>query len=641
MGKKGLADWANLAEHSGPGAPHSLRRRLVMTTLAIAMVQFFYWFGLHNWLFKAGERPQTLPTRDFAVASIAAPTLAALKEATYKPVTLPHTECCDTGYRALRFYVDLPEVPAQGLDVIPLMGNDNLMIVLNGLILRLDGRIELDRITYHGNNRTITLAPAGVLRQGENEFVLVVARSVVPYFDMSRPVIGAHEEIRPKVAKRAWLLDGYRDQAIAVGLVISLLALVLLLRSNHRAYALWLFLLVAIWTTRDIYFRWVDPPISPQWRLWTYFALTTALPVAWLNFANVWTGRPWSWLAPVSGLAWLTAAGAFGYLIVLRSENGYDASSSLSNVFGIVMGAFALVRFLWHLLRVPDQRYWEVALFLLLITLMGMEFLWQWMWSISTGNVTNTLPILLIAFVAAFLSRNVRLFRSMNDINALLKEQLAAREKELAEQYARQGELLRRETLLEERRRLMGEMHDGIGGQLVSLMHANRHKAMSAPELNEALTAVAEELRLVIDSLDTVGSSVGTALANYRRRIEPRLKAAGITLRWSNELDTDTPGQGPREVLHVCRIVQEAVTNALKHSGCTEIQLALSEDPDSRRLKIRMADNGRGLPPATEPGSGHGQRSMRERAEALGGTLAVTSDSNGTEVVLEVPLTGL
>ena len=279
-----------------------------------------------------------------------------------------------------------------------------------------------------------------------------------------------------------------------------------------------------------------------------------------------------------------------------------------------------------------------VALFLLLITLMGIEFMWQWLWGISTGHVTNTLPILLIAFVAAFLSRNVRLFRSMNEINALLKQQLMAREAELSEQYARQGELLRRETLLEERRRLMGEMHDGIGGQLVSLMHANRHQAMSAPELNEALTAVAEELRLVIDSLDSVGSSVGTALANYRRRIEPRLKAAGITLRWSNELDTDTHGLGPREVLHVCRIVQEAVTNALKHSGCNEVQLGLSEDEALRRLKIRVADNGRGLPPDAEPGSGHGQRSMRERAEALGGTLTVNSGSQGTEIVLDMPI---
>jgi len=621
-------------------ARHGLKYRLLATLGTIAIVQLLYWFGLYPLLFSAGERPQAYPVRDFAIATLPAPTLQALHEATFRPVEMPHTESDGPGYRALRFTVDLDSVPERGLDLVPIVAIDNLMIVLNGSILRQDGRMERPNATYHGNNRSITSVPAGLLKPGANEFVFVSVRQLLPYFDFYRPLVGETAKVRPLLQKRAYLLSGYQLQSIAVGVVISLMALVLL-RSTQRLYALWLFLLVMTWTLRGIYYRWADPPFAPEQRLLIYFLLTTFLPVAWANFANQWTGRPWRWVMPSTLSLWLGVAGYCAYSLLIDGDRGaFDACSAAANGFGIALGALALFRFLWHLMRIPDERYWEVSLFVLILTLMVIEFVYQWWFESSTGHVQNSLPFLILAFVAAFLSRNVRLFRSMNEINALLKEQLTAREAELAIQHARQEELLRRETLLDERRRMMGEMHDGVGGQIVSLLHANRHRALTHDELDEALTGVTDELRLVIDSLDTVGSSISTALANYRRRIEPRLKAAGIELTWQNSLDDDIAGFGPREVLHVCRIVQEAVTNALKHAHASRIALSLGRTDTSGDLEIIVRDNGRGFDAGSAGGSGHGQRSMRERAEALGGSVYADSDGDGTRVVLRVPVSG-
>ena len=89
------------------------------------------------------------------------------------------------------------------------------------------------------------------------------------------------------------------------------------------------------------------------------------------------------------------------------------------------------------------------------------------------------------------------------------------------------------------------------------------------------------------------------------------------------------------------RIGQEALTNALKHSGARRVEMVFAFEPD--RVELRVRDNGRGFDPLA-PGSQHvregfGLVSMRERAEQLGGRVSVNSQPGaGTEVVLEAPL---
>ncbi|AVP99310.1 hypothetical protein C7S18_19995 [Ahniella affigens] len=608
---------------------------------AALVVQAAFWLVLYPILYRATDRPETLAIEAPEVARLSSASLQDLAAATFEPVTLPHTECCEPGYRAFRFAVTLDDVPEQGLDLVPLISNDNLMTVVNGTVLRLDGRMDWDHLTYHGNNRSITQVPAGMLRPGANTFVLVAVRKFVPYIDMNPPLVGEHVLLRPILSKRAYMLGPYQDQSIAVGVVCAVLALLLLFRTDQRRFALWVFLLVLSWTLRNLYYRWVDPPYDGTTRVFLYFVLTSFLPVAWLNLANEWTPKPWPGVHRVSVLLMTLATLAFAWLLYGIGPAGYDPSGVISDTLGLTLGALAMLRLVVHLAREADPRYWEAALFGLILVLMAIEFYQQWRFDRSTGHLQMSLPFLLVAFVAAFIGRNIRLFRSMNEINQLLREQLTARENELAAQYARQGELLRRETLLDERRRVMGEMHDGIGGQLLSLLHASRHQALAPEALHDGLSEVVDELRLVIDSLDAVGSSINVAIGNFRQRMTPRLKAAGITLRYRNDLINEPTHLGPREVLHVCRIVQEAVTNALKHAHCDEIELTVAPSDDGSQLEIVVRDNGRGLDHTA--GLGHGQDNMRRRAAAVGAVLTVDAAypdraAPGTAVRLCLPM---
>ena len=82
---------------------------------------------------------------------------------------------------------------------------------------------------------------------------------------------------------------------------------------------------------------------------------------------------------------------------------------------------------------------------------------------------------------------------------------------------------------------------------------------------------------------------------------------------------------------------QEAVQNALKHSGAKNIEIELCSRPGDLRLSV--VDDGHGLAAGLETGSGLGMRTMRFRASAIGGRLIITRGANGGNSVLcEVPI---
>jgi signal transduction histidine kinase len=87
--------------------------------------------------------------------------------------------------------------------------------------------------------------------------------------------------------------------------------------------------------------------------------------------------------------------------------------------------------------------------------------------------------------------------------------------------------------------------------------------------------------------------------------------------------------------VEVLRIVQEALTNARRHSGASNIQVNLRTEEDG--LVVEVTDDGRGFAPGAVPGVG--SRSMRERAMGIGGNVEIESTAGqGTRVCLRVPV---
>ncbi len=140
------------------------------------------------------------------------------------------------------------------------------------------------------------------------------------------------------------------------------------------------------------------------------------------------------------------------------------------------------------------------------------------------------------------------------------------------------------------------------------------------------------DLRLVIDSLDPMLNDLTTLLATMRARLVDQLESAGVNLEWNV---CDTPVEvnfSPQKSLHVMRIIQEAITNSVKHSDSSRISLSTSCSPDEN-IVISIRDYGAGMT-NSEDHRGHGVTNMRWRAKQLGGELKLIARSPGTELQL-------
>src|SRR5690606_15238675 len=221
--------------------------------------------------------------------------------------------------------------------------------------------------------------------------------------------------------------------------------------------------------------------------------------------------------------------------------------------------------------------------------------------------------------------------------NERLRADVAAAEQRLREAFERERAHERQATLQAERMRLMGDLHDGIAGQLVSIISLCEHGGAEArDEVARASSRALTDLRLVVDSMEDVGDDLGMTLVAFRDRVEPQLRRCGVRLDWKVRALPDLPGLYPAATLAIFRILQEAVNNAMRHSGSDVVEVSSEPSPrpgHGARLVVR--DFGRGGAVARR--GGHGMDNMRRRAAFLGANLDVQSDAHGTCVLLDLP----
>jgi two-component system sensor histidine kinase UhpB len=191
-----------------------------------------------------------------------------------------------------------------------------------------------------------------------------------------------------------------------------------------------------------------------------------------------------------------------------------------------------------------------------------------------------------------------------------------------------------------ERRRIALELHDQVGQNLTAVMlELDRVQRLVGPDAADILADAQEIARESLDDLRRISYELRpavlddlglpSALETLCRSLSSR---AGIEVGF--EQSGDPAGLGPQEELAVYRIAQEALTNAVRHSQCTEVTVSLAADPETVMLRVR--DNGTGIGQDGAPVSG--MRGMRERAVMIGAQLALGNQpGGGFEVSLALP----
>ncbi|MGW2658217.1 GAF domain-containing sensor histidine kinase [Streptomyces sp. NPDC001478] len=208
--------------------------------------------------------------------------------------------------------------------------------------------------------------------------------------------------------------------------------------------------------------------------------------------------------------------------------------------------------------------------------------------------------------------------------------------------YERSREL----TIAEERSRLAHELHDAVSQKLFSLRLTaqaaaalvDRDPARAKGELHQvaALAAeAAEELRAAVVELRPAALDEDGLVATLRTQIQVMDRAHTARVTFTGAGVRALPASQEEALL---RVSQEALHNALRHSGADHVDVTLARRDGGTVL--RVTDDGRGFDPAATRRAGRhlGLVSMRDRAAGVGGTLIVESaPGKGTTIEMEVP----
>jgi signal transduction histidine kinase len=198
----------------------------------------------------------------------------------------------------------------------------------------------------------------------------------------------------------------------------------------------------------------------------------------------------------------------------------------------------------------------------------------------------------------------------------------------------------------EERARVAGEIHDRVGGQLFELFHRlDAEAARVAPvdaSAAERLARVATAARASADEVRQLQNTLRPSLLDDFGFVEAlRDFAAALQQRsgLSVRLHIDDRGTrtAPETDAMLFRVLQEAILNVRKHAGASGVEIDFTRDA-SGAATLAIADDGRGFDPTAVPAGHLGLLYMRERAEACGGALTVSSQpEKGTRLEVRLP----
>lgn len=510
----------------------------------------------------------------------------------------------------------------------------NAAVFLNGRLLGSGGRFEAP-VARNWNQSLCIRIPSALLRAGAN--VVHVRLRAVPAATglLGRFHVGPDAILRRHHRARV-LLRVTAPLVIAVaGAVMGVAMLLVWALRRERVYG-WFGLGNLVWAARDLNLFVVDsalPAVFWDW-LWILGIGWVILLVVPYVHALLGLERPrvdraviaygLAHSAALTGIAlahpgWLhwywrhvwdpllLPVGLYPTILMIRAVGrSTDLAANAILVSGLVVFALAVHDLLLLLGVVPRVR----------------GFLFHY----------GAAPVVVV-FGSVLLLRFVDGLREVEALNRDLERRVAEKTAEIERSYRQLARLEAERARGEERERILSDLHDGVGAQIVATLALLESGQGERRAIAETLGGALDELRLTVDTLGPgAGRDAVTALAMLRRRLQPSVEAAGLRLVWRVADDVPLPRLGDEATLDVLRIVQEAVTNVLRHAGARTVEVSIAAGPGGAGLAVAVTDDGDGVAPGSP--DGHGLPSMRRRAERLGAALEVTSSPRGTRVAL-------
>ena len=476
------------------------------------------------------------------------------------------------------------------------------------------------------------------------DIVIGLARRPGQSHAMSSLWVGPEAEVRALYERRWWLQITAPQVSSLTILVLGAFSLAFWLRRRHETAYLLFALASATWFVRNLHYH-IDLPLAPFAYAWFW----------WLSHASL------SW---VMVLVYLFAF-RFHSERYPRVERGLVGFTLLISIGTLPLWPWAIdLLVLQHMLNAavsigvtafvsvvavrrggPELRVMMVALWVgIALGLHDLALVAQQITPESIYLMPYASLVLFGAFLYAVQRRYVGAITQVEQANAEMAHQLLLQQRELESNYQRLALAEKEQARLTERQRLMREMHDGLGSTLTSSLVLLEQGQLASHAVADVLRECVDDLRLTLDSLEPIDHDLLALLALLRRRLGRRLEQTGLAFDWQVRDLPPLPWLDATAGLHLLRILQESLVNALKHARAetVRVETALVEtDAGAARVLVRITDDGFGfdVTAAQQAGlGGHGWKNMHWRAAKLGGRIEIESRRGRTAVSLWLPV---
>jgi signal transduction histidine kinase len=541
---------------------------------------------------------------------------------------------------------------AQALGVyLPAVGM-NAELYLNGLRMGSIGRMD-EPVTRHFYTPLLFQLPDGLLHATGKHNVLQVLVVGYPKHrnGLGTVYIGAMEPLRA-----AWLWRGFwQNTGTLISSVLTLMlgAYVLMLWARERSNAVfgWFGLAALVWGLRNLNLVVTELPLSNL--LWSKLSVVGA--VGFVGFFALFTLRYCEFADPRPASMPPTSAGwrqrvIWLFMVVATTALLLGEDFEKTRAVFKYVGFFGIALTCWTQAKLSALAWRARSPETILIALAGLIYIALMLNDYTVTNDQHALGQyylrqyaampLFIAVGAMLTRRYIAALDQTRKLSDSLQTQVQDQHDLLARNFEQLRHVEREQTQAIERERLMRDLHDGLGLHLLSAMVQARTPGTDMQLLSSTLQDCLDDLRVAVDSLAGDERDPVVVLGTLRFRMAPRMEAAGLTLAW--EIDDQIPELtwlDPHKVLHLLRIVQEALTNAMRHSQATVVTMSVRNAQMENGLdfvEVTVSDNGVGL--QTGNGGGRGLGNMQVRAKRLGGWLRIDRGAPGCKVVLGLPV---
>jgi signal transduction histidine kinase len=522
---------------------------------------------------------------------------------------------------------------------------DNYAVYVNGKLAAATPGILAERSTLHGFlPRLVKILPA-LLVSGQNTIDIVGARNGTQTV-LREVYFGSAARLEPAYHHTKTVVHDSGEFAAFTAAIVLLFSLALASLIRNPALTIAIAITLALFLLRELHALWIDRPWPQTYRDIYLLLMTCSIWISVAAFVNEWTDGPHAYrrvFFAIAAIAWAIVIAC--YATLEDCHTAYVIGSHVSSVLGAAAMIFMARRLFRHYWFAPASTWAEIAVATIGLTMALASFASQSQFipglsqlaSVEGDAFSKLGALSIIAFIAVGLARHgVRVYQLAAMNNDTLARQVREKERELEANHALLRDQERERTLTAERGRIMRDVHDGIGSQLLGLLVQARGGAAKPATMAAGLQAAIDDLYLVVDSLDGVDGSLETALGTFRTRIEPKCAAAGIDISWNVEDVSSAKALGPASVLQIYRILQEALSNAIRHGNPKRVAFSLRREKPGNVIALSLKDDGKGFDTSAKQ-MGRGLSNMRKRAASIGAQLDITSGEAGTCVKLLLP----